>query len=1197
MKFLKKIKLQTFLFPLIIFILVTIISYQNYTPNTWLSGWDTLHPEFNLSLAFKRALWGVWRPEQGLGALAGHSHMSELPRLAFLWLSSLLLPLHFLRYFYFFFTLFLGPLGTYYFIKYIFFKHKSANIAAFLGANYYLFNLTTLQHYYVPFEMFATQYAFLPWIFLFLIRYLKKPSKQKALILFLVSFISSPQAYAATLFYAFFISTILFGIIYTLSQKGIKIKTLIISVFVILSANIYWILPNFYSIIFQSKTISQSQINTEFSPEAFLRNKEFGTPSNILIHKNFLFSWQEYNYQTQSFTNLLDEWTPYLNQPVIAISLAITAIFGLTGLILSIIRKDKIGFAFFVVFSVCVFFLLNDNPPFGTIYRFVQNRYSLFSEGFRTPYTKFSIILIFVMSYYFALASNTLLSFINKTLFHRLNHLFTIIIFSILILPFTPMFKGFLISPSMRISIPEEYFEMFHWLDNHESGRIVKLPMPTHWGWTYYDWEYQGAGFTWFGNAFPQLDRDFDRWSAQNETFYNQFSTALYDKNSKSLESLISQYDIKYILLDESVINPGGNPEPLNNETVKEIITSLNSFSEEVVKFGSSLSVYQIKQTPSEISTPPTITPLNVNLTYSKTDPLYQEYGDYYQDNQSTLYPFINFDRRSSLKTNYYGDNLRLTFNLPNITPNNFTVPNYLSKEVLARISLSVNPVTNQSFLVTLKLLTPKLSINNTGVYQETVTHNQVFNIPLSNVSFVGFGDVFYEVGSLNNNLGEAALKANSNTQLTVFSNQNFSHDEIIKSLLSQAPRLCSDPKITYEATNPENITLKITDQAICQGTTLTVTKDALYDFSYDFHSAKLIKSYVCLTKSGTEGCFNDPYSEKPIYLEKGKYWLDFVGHPGESNNSIIYTNLSIQSYPKLTEEKAFNFYDYANLLPFGAYPLNFSTTSSVEVDLPLSGTVSESFGPDRGYQGAYNCDLQKLGKVQKIKNQAGIYYKAEEGGVSCDYFDYPNLFHPQGYILHIKGNNLAGRSLKFYLFNTSTQKVDLENLLPTGSFDEFYYLLPSNNEGRGYTLNIETRAFGRITSENVIEKIEFIPVPLNWLQGISFGSPTPQTSNLKIVNSQKTGTAFYKVTLEGDHGLLVLSQSYDSGWIAFKGNGDLLPHTKVNSWANGWLYESIDDGQSTIVIVYWPQLLEWLGFAMLLVALGFILVHRNVRN
>ena len=126
--------ISKYIFPIAIVCIGIFLSWQNYTPGTWLSGWDTLHPEFNFALNFKRVLFGVWRPEQGVGAIAAHSHMSELSRILYLWLMSLYFPLSSLRYLYFFTTLILGPLGVYFFINYVFGKKHSSNIPAFLGS-------------------------------------------------------------------------------------------------------------------------------------------------------------------------------------------------------------------------------------------------------------------------------------------------------------------------------------------------------------------------------------------------------------------------------------------------------------------------------------------------------------------------------------------------------------------------------------------------------------------------------------------------------------------------------------------------------------------------------------------------------------------------------------------------------------------------------------------------------------------------------------------------------------------------------------------------------------------------------------------------------------------------------------------------------------------------------------------------------
>ena len=92
--------LSKWFYVIVLFILSLLLIWQNYAPNTYLTGWDTLHPEFSFPENLQRLLFGVWRPEQGLGAVAGHSHMADLPRVVLLWLWSFFLPISMLRYTY-----------------------------------------------------------------------------------------------------------------------------------------------------------------------------------------------------------------------------------------------------------------------------------------------------------------------------------------------------------------------------------------------------------------------------------------------------------------------------------------------------------------------------------------------------------------------------------------------------------------------------------------------------------------------------------------------------------------------------------------------------------------------------------------------------------------------------------------------------------------------------------------------------------------------------------------------------------------------------------------------------------------------------------------------------------------------------------------------------------------------------------------
>jgi hypothetical protein len=105
---------------IVLTILVGVLTWTNHVPGTMLAGWDDLHHEFNFQLAFTRTIQGVWRADQGLGAVAGHSHMSDIPRIIILWIISLIVPLQNIRFVFVILSLFVGALGMYVFVYYLF---------------------------------------------------------------------------------------------------------------------------------------------------------------------------------------------------------------------------------------------------------------------------------------------------------------------------------------------------------------------------------------------------------------------------------------------------------------------------------------------------------------------------------------------------------------------------------------------------------------------------------------------------------------------------------------------------------------------------------------------------------------------------------------------------------------------------------------------------------------------------------------------------------------------------------------------------------------------------------------------------------------------------------------------------------------------------------------------------------------------
>jgi hypothetical protein len=515
----------------------------------------------------------------------------------------------------------------------------------------------------------------------------------------------------------------------------------------------------------------------------------------------------------------------------------------------------------------------------------------------------------------------------------------------------------------MKVEIPNEYLEAFDWFNTVDpTARIAKLPLHSYWGWQFNSWDYQGAGFTWFGLAQPTLDREFDRWSPYNEGFYNEASFALYAGNLKALEKTLEKYQVSYLLLDESVLNAGGSEELLRIDEIKEMFiqSSHVTIAEE---FGF-LSIYETNfgKNKNYLSTPEFYALANGDTRYSGQDVIYAENGVYVEDKEGLTYPYANLDKRA--------------------------------------------------------------------------------------------------------------------------------------------------------------------------GVDIEIKEDSVIFYSLP---------------------------------------LDFSG----TKKLAVLDNS-------------------------GDIEIGLDDTKRVKATVPIGERIEEDFSLKRGFESGYNCDLKKIGSVSKENDGTKITYKAFNGGVSCDFFSYPDLSYSQGYLLRISGENKEGRSLKFYLQNTKTKRMDLEELLPEGKFDETYIILPKGMDGSGYTLNLETRSYGRVSSENILEKIELISVPIVLLQEVKLvpDSYSNVGNDIEIIESKKIGTSYYNVRTNSNEGLIVLGQGYEPGWLGFgfkEDNisffnrvfpwffGDYLKHAKVNSWANGWL---VPEGNQKLILVFWPQYLEYFGIAVSIVGL-----------
>jgi len=256
-----------------------------------------------------------------------------------------------------------------------------------------------------------------------------------------------------------------------------------------------------------------------------------------------------------------------------------------------------------------------------------------------------------------------------------------------------------------------------------------------------------------------------------------------------------------------------------------------------------------------------------------------------------------------------------------------------------------------------------------------------------------------------------------------------------------------------------------------------------------------------------------------------------------------------------------------------------------------------------------FNAGLAKKQIVEK-KAGKGIRFTSV-GSSNCLDIDLGNFYQKSGYIVNLHNQNITGKPLFFSIISKTSQKPILETYLGNSKLLETsYFIIPPMEEfGQGYTLHFDNISIGREKVINDLGRIQVYPIPYDFLKNLKITTGMPEENaakgDLKADLAVKhPNPSWYKVIIgqwandsmiQLNDATIVLSQSYHPGWVAWVGKpftGKRLKHVLVNNWENGWQLEncSIDQlNNCTIYLFFWPQMLEYLGFAFLVGLVGFL--------
>lgn len=1150
----------------------------------YLLGWDSTVPELNPSLNLERFISGVWQEYRGLGTLDGMAHTANIVYWFYSTAASLFLPLNLVRYTLLFILYCLGGLGAYVLVNSIFhslIKDKTTfrNWATLLSALLYQSNGMTLQMFYLPLEVFAVHFAVLPWGLWASKKYLEQPTAKNMLLVAIINILGLSQAHVPSVFITYALCQLFLCVCWFLKRRNKASIQILFSIScTFLAINALWGFPYIVSALQKSSVIADSKINQFSTADIFYRNYAWGTLYRVVTKGSFNFDYQDWDMETKQYSNMMPEWYKHYSSPLYQIITILFFCISCVGAV-SLFKKYKSNYSsWWLILSW--FFLLSmltvADPILGTISYILRTFVPYFGDIFRFTFTKFSQAYVLFESILFGFGLLYLYSLlqhktnINGNLYKKI--FISVVILCLLIISMPAWSKNFFYN-RLYVKVPKEYFHLQDFLQTKpKHATILILPSPSFYGWTNNEWGYRGSGFLWQMIPQSMIDRAFDAWSSENESVYSQLNYALRTNQPELLDLLLEKYSIQYILLDTSIIVPSEYEQTRRIPEINEWLDNSDLIRQTWAE--GSLILYENKTLLSSVSVPTNIHTVTDTHTLRRQqfDPVYSELNNYIYDTSSVSFPFVTFSQEelnllptSSLRTDI--SSIHFPPLLEHISGFNSETKISLNDELLR---LQFTPIL------------PNLSGKNLPTFST--------NIPLATTSaLLTINNQPLSVATASSKT-ETIVLDKQELDIVAFSALPFDERNLLTTFKTSKPQSCWTDSNKNASVSSENIqnayVLSATNATACLLTEIqNLYADAnpilvQVDITFDSKSAPV----VCMLDTLNNNCVGSVNTQdnkitlSSTLAANKKYTLQ-IKTPyvrADEENVIRITSLDLKTY-RFIDQKTVPVTELWESIDTFYSSFENSNISTI-LNVPLQQT---SFFNNYTSEGFFNCEPNKIGTFSKNANE----YISTKGAIVCELFNLSFMRSSLEYLIDIPTIVTNGSGAKMSLTNNKTEKLT-EVSIPE-STTKHITVLPKSQSENNFQLQVNIPSYGPEVNTVLLEDIQFSTIPAKWLSHIYTGNKDANNITFKKENiTYDSILTFAKLvyTSNREEMLITLQQSYDPGWIAFSTNNPLMlfKHVNYNGWANSWFVPGNQQHQ-TIVIIYWPQLLSFIGYILLL--------------
>ena len=257
-------------------------------------------------------------------------------------------------------------------------------------------------------------------------------------------------------------------------------------------------------------------------------------------------------------------------------------------------------------------------------------------------------------------------------------------------------------------------------------------------------------------------------------------------------------------------------------------------------------------------------------------------------------------------------------------------------------------------------------------------------------------------------------------------------------------------------------------------------------------------------------------------------------------------------------------------------------------------------------------------------QKQFELIYLESINSSNCYHVYLKDLPQQSGLILNLTSRHLSGQNLTVIIDNPQQKSNILESKLNDDRENKYLIIPPTSRFlYSDYGFHIRNESPGSTKSLNSIGNLSASYFPYNWLRNFKLISGDVNLEQSKpyifeeLINDIHPYMSILKLdinTLSNNNGIIYLSQSFNTGWLAYQIKNDpsnikmfirqtlpflygkrLEKHVLVNNWANGWkLNKETVTRNSNVILIFWPQYLQFIGFFLLIGGLIYILGFKS---